>query len=115
MDLTAERAAYVRKLDAAPRQIIEVLSEVEGIRRISIFGSYARGRRDLFTDLDLLVIWETDKSFLERLRFLYSVLHVGVDMDVICYTPAEFEAMKDRPFLRRALREEVVLFEKPSA
>jgi hypothetical protein len=63
----------------------------------------------------VLVIWETDKPFLERLTFLYSALHVGVDMDVICYTPAEFEAMKDRPFVRRALLEEVVLFEKRAA
>jgi hypothetical protein len=33
-------------------------------------------------------------------------------MDLICYTPAEFEALKDRPFLRHVLREEVVLYEK---
>lgn len=115
MDLAAERAAYVRRLDAAPQRIIERLSDVKGVQRVSLFGSYARGRRDLFTDLDVLVVWATGKPFLERLEFLYSVLHVGVDMDVICYTPAEFEAMKDRPFLRRALVEEVVLFEKRPA
>lgn len=115
MDLATERAAYVRRLEAAPGRIVERLSAVEGIRRVSIFGSYARGRRDLFTDLDVLVVWKTDKPLLERLKFLYSELDVGVDMDVICYTPDELERMKDRPFLRRALGEEVVLLEKRPA
>ena len=72
----------------------------------------ARRRRDLFTDLDVLVVWKTDRALLERLRSLYSLLDVAVDMDVICYTPAEFEEMRDRPFLRQVLREEVLLFEK---
>ncbi|MGH7313885.1 MAG: nucleotidyltransferase domain-containing protein [Candidatus Rokuibacteriota bacterium] len=109
------RSDYVRRLDAAPRRIVEVLSDVEGIQRISIFGSYARGRRDLFTDLDMLIVWQTDKPWLERLRFLHAVLDVGVDLDVICYTPDELQRMQGRPFLRQALTEEVVLLEKRTA
>ncbi len=115
VSIEAERAAYVRKLEKAPRRIIEVLSRVDGVRRVSLFGSYARGRRDLFTDLDLLVVWETEKPVLERLGFLHALLDVAVYIDVICYTPAEFERIRDRPFLRRALSEEVVLLEKRPA
>lgn len=44
----------------------------------------------------MLVIWETDRPLLERLRVLYPLLDVGIDMDVICYTPDELERMKDR-------------------
>jgi len=112
VSVEAERAAYVQKLDRAPRRIVELLAQLDGVERVSLFGSYARGRRDLFTDLDVLVVWKTDRALLERLRSLYSLLDVAVDMDVICYTPAEFEEMKDRPFLRQVLREEVLLFEK---
>ena len=115
MSIESERLAYVQKLDEAPRRIVELLSQVEGVRRASLFGSYARGRRDLFTDLDLLVVWETEKPVLERLGFLHALLDVAVDIDVICYTPAEFERIRDRPFLRRALSEEVVLLEKRPA
>ena len=115
LDLATERAAYVRKLDEAPRRITERLSNLDGIERISLFGSYARGRRDLFTDVDLLVVWETDKPLLDRLTALHSLLDVAVDIDVICYTPAEFERMKNGSFLRRALSEEVLLFEKRPA
>lgn len=115
MDLTAARAAYAERLEAGLRRAVVILSQVEGIRRVSVFGSAARGRRDLFTDLDLLVIWETERSFPERSAFLHGLLDLGVDLDVVCYTPDEFDALKDQPFLRRVLSEEVVLHEAKSA
>jgi predicted nucleotidyltransferase len=115
VSLQTDRDAYVQRLEAAPRRILERLSTVEGIRRVSLFGSFAGGRRDLYTDLDLLVVWDTEKSFLERLQYLHGLLDVAVDLDVVCYTPEEFEGMKDRVFLRRALSEEVLVFEKRPA
>lgn len=59
MTLAAKRAAYVRRLEEAVERIRTVLADVPGMRRVSLFGSYAQGRRDLFTDLDLFVVWET--------------------------------------------------------
>ncbi len=115
MNLEAERAVYVQRLEESVRRAAQVLSQVDGIQRVSLFGSYARGQRDLFTDLDLLVIWESERPVLERLKFLYSLLDVPVDLDVVCYTPAELEALRDRPFLRRILSEEVVLYEAKPA
>lgn len=114
MDVSARRAAYAQRLDEARQRVVEVLSQVEGIQRVSLFGSGARGRRDLFTDLDVLVVWETDKPLVDRLTFLYSLLDVPVDLDVICYTPAEFRELRDRPFLRQIAGEEVILYEKKS-
>lgn len=111
MDLAAQRAAYVQQLDEALPRVVEALSRVAGVHRVSVFGSYARGRRDLFTDLDLFVVWETERPALDRLRFLYSLLDARVDLDIICYTPAELQARSDHPFIRQILREEVVLYE----
>jgi hypothetical protein len=54
----------------------------------------------------------TDKSFLERLRMLYGLLAVPVDLDLLCYTPDEWRKMRGRPFFKRVLQEEVVLYEK---
>ena len=70
MTLSAQRAAYVEKLDEAARAVGETLRRVPGIDRVSLFGSYARGRRDLLTDLDVLVVWETDRPFVERVAYL---------------------------------------------
>jgi predicted nucleotidyltransferase len=115
VSIADRRAAYVRRLDEAVERIRTVLADVPGIRRVSLFGSYARGRRDLFTDLDLFVVWDTDQPLLERQGYLYSLLGVPVDLDIVCYTPAELAAAADSPFYRRLLQEEMVLFEPKPA
>jgi predicted nucleotidyltransferase len=114
-DLIARRTEHVRTLELAVCRLVETLAGVEGIMRVSLFGSYARGRRDLFTDLDVLVVWDTDLAPVERLKVLYRLLHLPVDLDLVCYTPAEFEAMHDRSFFRQIATEERVLLEKKPA
>ena len=111
--LSDMRAEYARLLEHSLRQIVEKLSMVEEVKRVSVFGSYARGRVDLFTDLDLLVILQTDKGPVERLQMLYSLIAAPVDIDILCYTPQEFEALKDHGFLKQALENELVLVAKP--
>jgi predicted nucleotidyltransferase len=115
MTLAAKRAAYVRRLEEAVERIRTVLADVPGMRRVSLFGSYAKGRRDLFTDLDLFVVWDTDRSLLERQRYLYSLLSLPVDLDIVCYTPAELAAAADSPLNLHLRQDEVVLFEPKPA
>jgi predicted nucleotidyltransferase len=107
-----KRAVYVHLLEQALPQIVERLSGLEGVERVSLFGSYAQGKRDLFTDLDILVIMETELGFIERLRMLYGIVASPVDLDLLCYTPQEFQDLKGQPFFRRIAQEEVVLYEK---
>ncbi|MGH7546502.1 MAG: nucleotidyltransferase domain-containing protein [Gemmatimonadota bacterium] len=114
-DLAEKRAAYASRLEEAVRRLVETLSAVDAVRRVSLFGSYARGRRDLFTDLDVLVVMDTTTGFLERLRFLYGILALPVDLDLVSYTPQELRELRDSPFLRRILDEEVVVYEKKPA
>jgi len=109
--LQARRADHARLLQQAVIRVQEVLPTLPGVRRVSLFGSYARGSADLFTDLDVLVVQETDEPFVARHRSLYRALALPVDLDLICYTPQEFVALRDRPFLREILRQEVVLYE----
>jgi len=109
MDLITKREEYIGLLNTSLKEAVDKLSKLNNVRRISIFGSYARGKADLFTDLDILIIMETDKSFTERIKELYAMLALPVDMDILCYTPGEFDSMKNTPFLQRILAEEVVL------
>jgi predicted nucleotidyltransferase len=109
--LAHKRREYRKLLHYSVGEIVAKLSHLN-VRRISLFGSYARGRIDLFTDLDVLVIMDTDKPFAERITEIYSLLALPVDADILCYTPREFERMKDTPFLKKALADEVVLYEK---
>uniref|UniRef100_A0A7V4TJC2 Nucleotidyltransferase domain-containing protein n=1 Tax=Candidatus Caldatribacterium saccharofermentans TaxID=1454753 RepID=A0A7V4TJC2_9BACT len=114
MDLAQKREEYCKKLETSLEKIVEVLAAFPEVRRIVLFGSYARGRRDLLTDLDILVVMETPLDFPARSALLYEKLFLPVDCDILVYTPEEFERLKDRPFLRRILEEGKVLYERDS-
>lgn len=113
--IAVQRARYVRRLGEAVEEIRRRLGALAEVRELILFGSFARGQADLFTDLDVLVVMETDEPVLDRLRRLYSLLALPVDLDLLCYTPAEFARARERPFLRHALRGAVVLHAQPAA
>jgi predicted nucleotidyltransferase len=81
-----------------------------GAERIVLFGSYAAGRRDLFTDLDLLAVIPSEEPFVHRLASVYEQVAPKVATDLLLYTPEEFEQMKDRTFLRHALKTSQLLY-----
>jgi len=114
-DIVDARRRYSALLEKSLESLIETLRRRPDILRISIFGSYARGRTDLFTDLDVLVIMDSARPFIERQSELYELLGLPVDLDLLCYTPDEFDKIKHRPFFRHALTSERVLYEKKSA
>lgn len=81
-----------------------------GVQRVVLFGSLARGDDNLFSDMDLLVVWDTPLDFLERTVELYRQLQPRVATDFLVYTPAEMERMLSTPLVRRALEEGKVLY-----
>jgi len=109
--LTRKRLEYRKLLRNSARKIVSSLKPLD-VSKISLYGSYSRGRADLFTDLDVLVIMDTDKPFIERTAEIYRLLALPVDADILCYTPGEFERMKGTAFLQAILADEVVLYEK---
>jgi len=105
--LKERREEYSRLLEESLATIVDKLKD--RVERISIFGSYAKGRRDLFTDLDVIIVMRTDKPFIQRLKEVYSLLALPVDADILCYTPEEYRRMK-AGFLKNV--EEVILYER---
>jgi predicted nucleotidyltransferase len=84
------------------------------IQKAILFGSMARGRQSRKSDVDLLLIQQTEKSYFERfeglLKDLYQVIQ-GRDIEVFIYTPEELKAINHRKFIERALREGKVIYE----
>lgn len=63
--------------------------------RVYLFGSWARGEEDDLSDLDVVVIKRTTVPFFERLREVAKALPLAEGaVDVLVYTPDEFEAMQ---------------------
>jgi uncharacterized protein len=99
-----------RHLQEELERIMQALPDL-GVKRALLFGSLARGEVRGQSDLDLILIVDTGEPFAERCARFYGSLEPRIGMDLLVYTPAEFEAMRDRPFLRHALRDAMVLYE----
>ena len=80
---------------------------------IGIFGSYARGTNTRHSDLDVIFVEDTRKPFLKRLDPYFNPLSklMKGGVDVLVYTPQEFKKLKDNLFMKRAVKEGVVIFE----
>ncbi len=81
--------------------------------RIILFGSRARGEADEYSDYDLVLIKRTDRPFLERLQEIVPYL-LGWEgaVEVLVYTPEEFERMRETGLGWIVQREGVVLYER---
>ena len=100
---------HKRRLEDELRVFIDQWSRDPSIKKIILFGSVARGEVHRGSDLDLIIIQETDKKFLSRLEPFYRDARVA--MDILVYTPEEFAAMAEGVFLKNALRDGVVIYE----
>jgi len=104
------------------RELLEAqLSEIRrrlagmGVRKAILFGSLARDEVTPFSDLDLIIVQETDARFLDRLEPFYAGLDLRVDADILVYTPEELAELQTwNPFIQQAMREGRVIYEAES-
>ena len=82
--------------------------------KIILFGSWCRDEEDKYSDADIIVIYETKKRFLDRLKELYLMWDIPVAFDILAYTPVEFEKMlkEKNTFIERINREGEVIYER---
>lgn len=106
--LEDRRNAHVQLLHDEIQRLTRELKSL-GAKRVVLFGSMAKGRADLRTDIDLLVVMESADDFVIRTAALYRRLKPKAATDILAYTPDEFDRIRDRPFIRKALNEGVVL------
>lgn len=64
-------------------QILQIAAR-NGVRRLRVFGSVARGTEDALSDIDFLVELAPDRSLLDLGNFLYEVRSLlGKEVDVV--------------------------------
>ena len=82
-------------------------------RKAIIFGSVARGEADEWSDLDLVIVADTARPFLERYRDFDGLYDVWRRLDLVVYTPEEFAQMQaeGRPFIEHVVEHGVVIHE----
>lgn len=113
--MAERRRQYCEALAQSVAAIQAALANMPQVRRAILFGSYAAGRRDLLTDLDILIIMDSPLDFVTRTAEMYRTLSVPVDLDLLVYTPEEVERCRHQGFLHRILEEGTVIYEASSA
>lgn len=62
-----------------------------------VFGSYGRPEFSPDSDVDILLVADTQEPFVERPLAFSELLDLAPDMDLLVYTPAEFERLTKEP------------------
>jgi predicted nucleotidyltransferase len=99
------------KVEAAVRKIIEVARPT----KLILFGSYLRGKTDINSDVDFLVITgkEIENARKESVRIRRALRGIGMPMDILVVPQSKWMELKDEPGLiyREALKSGKVVYE----
>jgi predicted nucleotidyltransferase len=93
--------------------LLRPVFEKRGVERALIFGSYSRERETRKSDIDLMIIVDTDKRFFDRYDDFSDIYDCfrGTDIDMLIYTPDELEKISHRPFIQKILNEGYPIYE----
>jgi len=106
--LTARKIALDNELD----RILSVLINEYDPIKIIMFGSLVSGNIHEYSDIDLIVIKNSQRNFYERLEEVGLLLMPELAAEILVYTPEEFEIVKNRMFFKKeVLKKGKVLYE----
>jgi predicted nucleotidyltransferase len=105
------------KLDNALGQILQVLKKEYRPQKVILFGSMASGDVGEWSDIDLLIVKETNLPFLQRLKQVALLCQVPVSVDYLVYTPDELHQMltNRNPFITEVMATGKLLYEREPA
>ncbi len=99
---------------ATVEYVVEQLSRGYTPEKIILFGSLADGQASQGSDIDLLIIKQTDKNPWQRMREVSQLIEHSVPIDLLVYTPEELQdriAMHDF-FVLDILKHGKVVYER---
>ncbi len=78
---------------------------------IILFGSYAWGKPHIDSDLDILMIKDTDRSFTDRIRDVHTILKTRMPVDIIVLTSKEAQdATQKSMFFKQIITEGKLIY-----
>lgn len=95
------------------RQAAAILGRGADAKSVYLFGSHAKGRADTDSDVDFLLVANSVLPRHKRARHLRALFNpYPFPMDIMVYTPSEFEAESRRPasFLHTVIQEAELLY-----
>ena len=103
-----------RKANKIVKRFINLIIKKFNLKKIIIFGSFARGDYHKGSDLDLIIVGEFKERFIDRIGKIIELNDSDLEIDAMVYTEEEFQKMiqERRPFIEQALEEGIVVYEK---
>jgi len=99
-------------------QINEVIAKIATTfnpDKIILFGSYANGVQNDDSDLDILIVQDSDLPMHKRgFDIRMSLRGILIPMDILIYTKSEFEQEKNKnfSFLNSAMKNSKIMYER---
>ena len=91
--------------------IKKIIRECKEVEKIVIFGSFAKNRMTVSSDIDILIIVNSSsEKFLDRPLKYKKYFNLGIDVDIFVYTVEEIK--KGIPLVETALKDGKNVFEK---
>jgi predicted nucleotidyltransferase len=112
--LVMDATTWQRNLQAELDRYLRLLGEHVQPEKVILFGSLAQGEIRAWSDIDLIIVTPTTSRFLDRSKEMLQLLQPRVGLDVLVYTPQEFERLcRERPFFQQEILEKgQVLYER---
>ncbi len=109
-----ELASRKTLLEKELQRIFDLLVKQYNPRKIILFGSLAKNSIHESSDIDLLIIKESEKRHLERIDEVMQLTHPRVGMDIFILTPNEIkQALKnENRYLEEIITGGKLLYEK---
>lgn len=105
-----------KNIDVFLKEIVQRIDRAVPVKQIILFGSYAKGKQDGDSDLDLLIV----APFVERpvnrrmmIRRLLKDFDGQIGIDILAYTPDEMSLLRSEPssFLNSIIKEGRVIYD----
>ena len=82
-------------------EFAHLLKSRHKVKKVYLYGSFARGDLHEGSDIDLIIVGDFEGRMPQRIGKILDLTSLPVEP--LVYTEAEFEQMKERPFLNEVL------------
>jgi len=103
-----------RKTNNLVKRFLNLIIKKFNLKKIIVFGSFARGDYHKGSDLDLVIVGEFKERFIDRIGKIIELNDSDLEIEAMVYTEEEFQKMiqERRPFIEQVLEEGIVVYEK---
>ncbi len=102
-------------LEKELNRIKSILIKDCGVKKIIVFGSYAQNIVNEYSDLDIMIIKDTEKKFLKRIKEVMLLTNPEIAVDFLVYNEEEIKNMYETGhsfFLEEILKKGKVIYER---